>query len=332
VCEHATVGAGGDLRLVLIGAGWIVPYHLAALDRLGRTTLVGVAASRLERAAAVAEPRGAVASTDPVALIDEVRPDAAFVCVPPWRAVAIGEALVERGIPFLTEKPLAATDADGPVRLAAAIERSGLVVAVGYHLRALEGLDELRGRLATDPPRLVIGRWLDSTPAAPWWRHAATGGGQVVEQATHLYDLGRALVGEASVVGATSVHDGVPDPEDGDVADATVALLRYETGALGTFLNSRRSATPTVELELIGDAGSSRIRRLEGPAGWEISLVEGASRRRLPLGRDPYEVQDDCFLDAVVAGDPLRVLSSYGDALATDRLTRAVVAATGQPG
>lgn len=326
------MGARGDLRLVMIGAGWIVPYHLAALERLGRTTLVGVAASRLERAAAVAEPRGAVASADPIALVDEVRPDAAFVCVPPWRGVAIGEALVERGIPFLTEKPLAASDADGPVRLAAAIERSKVVVAVGYHLRALDGLDELRSRLTADPPRLVTGRWLDATPAAPWWRHVETGGGQVVEQATHLYDLGRTLVGEASVVAATSVRDEEPDPEDGDVADATVALLRYETGALGTFLNSRRSATPTVDLELIGDAGSSRIQRLEGPAGWEISFAEGASRRSLALGRDPYEVQDERFLDAVVAGDPSRVLATYGDALRTDRLTRAVVAATGQPG
>ena len=332
MCEHATVGARGDLRLVMIGAGWIVPYHLAALERLGRTTLVGVAASRLERAAAVAEPRGAVASADPIALVDEVRPDAAFVCVPPWRGVAIGEALVERGIPFLTEKPLAATDADGPVRLAAAIERSKVVVAVGYHLRALDGLDELRSRLTADPPRLVTGRWLDATPAAPWWRHVETGGGQVVEQATHLYDLGRTLVGEANVVAATSVRDEEPDPEDGDVADATVALLRYETGALGTFLNSRRSATPTVDLELIGDAGSSRIQRLEGPAGWEISFAEGASRHSLALGRDPYEVQDERFLDAVVAGDPSRVLATYGDALRTDRLTRAVVAATGQPG
>ena len=45
------------LRLGLIGAGWISSIHLEALDRLGRTTLVGVASARLERAAALAEPR-----------------------------------------------------------------------------------------------------------------------------------------------------------------------------------------------------------------------------------------------------------------------------------
>jgi hypothetical protein len=34
----------------------------------------------------------------------------------------------------------------------------------------------------------------------------------------------------------------------------------------------------------------------------------------------------------VEAGDPARPLSTYADALRTDRLTRAVVAATGAPG
>ncbi len=48
--------------------------------------------------------------------------------------------------------------------------------------------------------------------------------------------------------------------------------------------------------------------------------------------RDPYEVESEAFLDAVETGDPDRVLSTYRDALATDRLTRSVVAAAGVAG
>ena len=48
--------------------------------------------------------------------------------------------------------------------------------------------------------------------------------------------------------------------------------------------------------------------------------------------RDPYEVQAEAFLDAVEAGEPGRVLATYRDALATDRLTRSVVTATGTAG
>ena len=78
-------------------------------------------------------------------------------------------------------------------------------------------------------------------PRTAWWRRADQGGGQVVEQATHLYDLGRHLVGEAEVVDAVSIHDRPTDPPDADVADSTAAILRYETGAIGSFVNSRRS-------------------------------------------------------------------------------------------
>ena len=54
--------------------------------------------------------------------------------------------------------------------------------------------------------------------------------------------------------------------------------------------------------------------------------------RRLTNGTNPFVAQDAAFLDAVRTGDPARVFSSYADALKTDRLTRAVVAATGVGG
>src|SRR6266850_5736227 len=114
----STPDAHVGFRLALIGAGWISGIHLEALDRLGRTRLVGVASSREESARTAADPRGASAYTDVDRMLDEQRPDIAYVCVPPVAAVAVLERLVERAIPFLTEKPLAATDVDGPARIA----------------------------------------------------------------------------------------------------------------------------------------------------------------------------------------------------------------------
>jgi len=322
-----------DLKLVVIGAGWIVPFHLDALDRLGRTALVGVASARAERAAAVAEPRGAVASADPIRLLEELRPDVAYVCVPPVAAVALGEALVERGIPFLIEKPLAALDAEGPVRLERAIAERHLVVGVGYHLRGLDGIAELRRQIGERQIEFVAARWLDGTPDAAWWRRVDQGGGQVIEQATHLYDIARHLVGEAEVLGARSVRADEPADDGADVADATVALLRFDGGAIGTFSNSRRHPGATVDIEFAGPGVHAVIARVaDGPGGWEIRIRDETGARTIGPGRDPYEAQAEAFLDAVEAGDPTAVLSTYADALGTDRLTRAVVAATGERG
>src|SRR4051794_21461670 len=190
-----------------------MPMHLASFDRLDRTLLVGVASRRLDSARAVAVPRGAAAYDDIEAMLDEQRPDAVYIAVPPSAAVAACEAVVERGIPFLAEKPLAAADAAGPQRIAAAVAQKGLVAAVGYHLRALEQLAEVRARLAADAPILVTAHWQDGTPAPAWWLTEAVGGGQVIEQATHLYDLARSLVGEATVIGATSTRSDPVVPE-----------------------------------------------------------------------------------------------------------------------
>ena len=95
-------------------------------------------------------------------------------------------------IPFLTEKPLAAADADGPGpagggdRRGRPRRRRRLPPAGARH--------HGRGprRLGGPPPaQLVVARWLDATPGPAWWGRADEGGGQVIEQATHLYDLAR---------------------------------------------------------------------------------------------------------------------------------------------
>lgn len=317
----------------MIGAGWITQIHLEALDRLGRTTLVGVASKREESARAMATPRGAAGYTDIDRMLDEQRPDAAYVAVPPSEAIAVLDRLVDRRIPFLTEKPLAATDPAGPERIATEVAEHGLVAAVGYHLRALDAVAEVRDRLAANPAHLVVARWLSETPGVAWWRHEASGGGQVIEQATHFYDLARFLVGDATVIGAASTREEPVVPADADVVDATAAVLRFASGAIGSFANTRRLASAVVAIELAAADLLITIRRAgDAPGGWAVDFDDGNGIRTIPPGRDPYEAQAEVFLDAVEAREPGRVLSTYADALETDRLTRAVVAATGRGG
>lgn len=320
------------LRLGLIGAGWIAGLHLEALERLGRTQLVGVVSGTGAGAAAVAAAWGGTAYDSPEAMLDATRPDVAYVCVPPFRAVAIGELLVRRGIPFLTEKPLAAADGDGPARLAAAIEAAGLVVAVGYHLRALDFLPGVRAQLRAHPASLMVAQWLGETPPPSWWRVAAQGGGQVIEQATHLFDLARYLLGEAEVVGAASSRAPVAGRPDVDLTGETAAVLRFASGAIGSFSNTRRIASGEVSAQLASDGLLTTLSKGSLSQGdWHARFERGDGATELHARRDPYEVQAAEFLDAVEARDPTRVLSTYGDALLTDRLTRAVVASTGAP-
>ncbi len=325
----------GRPRVAVIGAGWIVPKHLEALDRLGRTELVGIMSRTTERARATLAGRSAAAYTDYVRMLDEQRPDVVYLCTPPYRTPEVCAALIERGLPFLVEKPLAARDGDAPVAIADAIDGGGLVVAVGYHWRGLDFLPEVRRRLAVRPVEMVLARWLDDTPGPDWWGRVDQGGGQVVEQATHLYDLARHLVGEATVVGAAST--AVPAAAPGrvvDVVGSTSAALAFASGAVGSFVNTRRLTPAVIELELVSADLRTTIRLAteRETLSWEVIFTEPGGVSVSANRRDPYEVQSEAFLDAVEAGDPGRVLSTYRDALATDRLTRSVVVATGVSG
>ena len=69
-----------------------------------------------------------------------------------------------------------------------------------------------------------------------------------------------------------------------------------------------------------------------GQGDWHVSFDDGTAIHAIAAESDPYELQAAAFLDAVEADDPGLLLSSYADALLTDRLTRAVVTATGMPG
>jgi predicted dehydrogenase len=324
------------IEVAFVGAGWIAGTHLAVLSRLGRTTIVGVTSSSIEHAAGTARTFGGVPYGELDRMLDETTPDAVFVCVPPFRAAKICENLIVRGIPFLTEKPLAADTATAPRRVAKAIQAAGLVTAVGYHLRGLDVLPEVRERFAATPPRMLVARWLDATPGPAWWGRRAEGGGQVIEQATHQYDLARYLLGECEVVGAVSARDESASPKGVDVVDSTAAIVRFASGAIGSFANTRRLASAVVELEFASDGllTTLRLDRTGGPTAWSARFDTGSAGgpQVVPVRRDPYAVQAEAFLDAVEARDPTRVLSSYADALKTDRLTRAVVAATGVPG
>jgi myo-inositol 2-dehydrogenase / D-chiro-inositol 1-dehydrogenase len=320
------------LRVGLVGTGWITDLHLPALERLGRTELVGVVSATPGRAESVTGHCGGMPYRRLDDMLDTQRPDVVLVCQPPHRAAQVCLELIERGIPFLTEKPLAARAEDAE-RVAAALDSRPVLAAVGYQWRALDFLSLVRERLAARPCQIVMGRWTGGMPGPSWWRHVAESGGQIVEQATHLYDLARALVGEAEVIAATSTRTARPDVPDADVDTVATAILRFEGGPIGTFTNSWIGPSGQVSFELLSDG--ARMVVLSPPGRpvptWELILDDGDAAT-VPTRRDPYEVQAERFLDAVEQDRHDLPFSTYGDALETDRLVRRVVAATGSAG
>jgi predicted dehydrogenase len=302
--------------------------------------LVGILGRREDATADAARRFGGRPYTSLEALLDRERPEAAWICLPPDQHGALELALIERGIHLFVEKPLAG-DAATPERIATALEASGLIAGVAYHWRAMDTLHEVEDVIAANPVKLLNGHWHDSLPGPAWWRDESRGGGQVVEQATHLVDLSRRLLGEATVVAATADHHQHPGHPDMTVADVSTAIVRYEAGTVGTFTATCiLGGTSAQEVRLFADGLAITVRQqgvlYEDARTKAVTATDGFTGSRLwgvtatryvPTGNDPFRDENRAFLDAIRHGDPGRLFSSYEDALRTHRLTCGIRAA-----
>jgi predicted dehydrogenase len=303
------------VKVAFAGAGGIVERHLAALASLTGVEVVGIAGRRPERVASLLDRFGGRPFSDPVAMLDQSQPDALFICLTPAAHLGLERAAIERGIPFLVEKPLA-VDWEPAAAVAADVARAGLVTAVGYQwryapsvARAFEVLQDARIALAQ-------GFWLTRTPPPAWWSRQSESGGQMVEQTTHMFDLARMFLGEAESVHALATRVPRTGHPECDVDEASLAHVRFASGAIASFASTHiLAASHKVGLHLYAENIAVEIR-----AGG-ISVDRGAGREEIETPGDATAAMDAAFLDAVAHKDPSRVRSSYADALETHRLT-----------
>jgi len=131
-------------RGAVLGLGMIGRHHARLLQSTPRATFAGAVDPGGDRFAAVRDPGLVFASAR--ALLAAGRPDFAIVAVPTEDHVAVVEELTAEAIHVLVEKPLAAT-ADEARRIMDAVQRTGVVAAVGHVERYNPALLELRRRV-----------------------------------------------------------------------------------------------------------------------------------------------------------------------------------------
>jgi predicted dehydrogenase len=303
-------------RVGLVGAGGVAQRHARVLTGFEDVELLGVTDVAPEAAAALGGAHGTRTFRD----VDELLaagPDAVYVCVPPFAHGPVEEAVIAAGVPMFVEKPVA-VDLETAERVAAMVERRGLLTAVGHHWRYLHVVEQARELLADRPIRMVSGSWLDKVPPVAWWTRRDRSGGPVVEQAAHVLDLIRVLVGEITEV--TAYGDGTPPPVDGaDIDSVTVAAARFASGAVGTLtaacvLGWKHRAG----LEILADELALTLTE----DGLVVCDADGERRYEAdPAGA--HAAVDRAFVDAVRGiGDDVRV--PYAEALGTQRLACAI--------
>jgi predicted dehydrogenase len=312
-------------RIALVGAGNVAQRHARVLSGFDDVTLVGVTDVATPAAAALADRYGA-ATCDDVAGVLALEPDAVYVCVPPFAHGAAEEAVLGAGAALFVEKPLG-VDVPTADRIGRLVAEAGVVTAVGHHWRYLAIVETAAELLAGRRIRLVNGVWWDKVPPVAWWTRRDRSGGPVVEQAAHVVDLARALVGDVTEVYAAGT--GAPPAVEGaDVDAATAATVRFASGAVGTLSSTCVLGwKERAGLEVVADGLSLFV-------GEDALVVRDDAGRRTVDG-DPEAARmavDRAFVDAVRGvGDDVRV--PYAEALRTHRVACAIAdsATSGAP-
>ena len=310
------------MNIAMIGAGSYAWEHLNVLTKEPDAKIVGHVSPTPSRREASARRWGGRAYASCAELLEHEQVDAAWITVPPNAHGGIEESLVKRGIPFFVEKPLS-TDRQTAERIAISVAERDLIVGVGYKFRASDALPEVRQALAKSPARLVLAAWHGGTPPVAWWQRQEMSGGQMIEQATHLFDLARYLIGEARVVTATADQHARPAYPEMTVADTSTALLEFGGGTKGVFTATcLLEGTSEIYLKLICE-GLLITVTLDS-----VTFEGGGERRDVKVGNDLLVTENRAFIKAVKTNEATHVLSSYGDALLTHRLCFDVLEAT----
>jgi UDP-N-acetylglucosamine 3-dehydrogenase len=151
--EAASGGARAPLRVGLAGLGSIGQNHLRLLSARADVRLVAVADPVGESLDGAVRRSGATGYADALEMLDDAQLDALVIATPTTLHAAIALAAIERGIPALVEKPLAASVEDG-FRILGLSRRRGVPIQVGHVERFNPAVREL--------DRLLRQGWLSS--------------------------------------------------------------------------------------------------------------------------------------------------------------------------
>lgn len=253
----------GSVRFGIVGMGGMGNGHarnMPGIDEAELTAVCDIAPEALKAATEAYEVPGFDNHTD---LLDSGLVDAILVATPHYFHPPIAIAAMERGIPVISEKPMAVT-VSGAEAMIKTAQRTGVIFAVMFQQRTLSVHQAAKrlieeGRLGELHRTLLIDghfrsqAYYDSAGWRATWR--GEGGGVLLNQAPHGMDIFTWLAGMPSRVIAqvnTRQHQI-------EVEDEATALLEYENGAIGYFLESVNEYPTGMRLELAGERGKLLI-------------------------------------------------------------------------
>lgn len=286
------------IKVAVIGAGHLGQYHAAKYAASSNATLVGIADTSAERAAAVAGKHGVPSFTDYRELLTLAQ--AVSIAAPAAAHCTIATDCLKAGLHVLVEKPIAVTldEADKMIALARATKR---VLQVGHVERfnpvGAELLRQVKQPLFIECHRLA--------PFKP----RGTDVSVLLDLMIHDLDLIATLAGapcaQIDACGASVLSDS---------PDIVNARLRFENGCIANITSSRVSLKVERKLRIFQRDGyfSADLGKQEILIAKKLQGDPPISVEQKKLAGDALEAEIESFLEAVRTGGEAAVTGEAG--------------------
>jgi predicted dehydrogenase len=284
VASAAPVPRHGHVNVALVGVGAFArAVHIPNLRRDSRVRIVSVAARTGITAQAVARDCGAaLATTD---WREALRSPAQAVIIATRHNLHADQVIgaLEAGRHVFVEKPMALGIEDCQ-RIVEAQLRADRIVIVGFNRRFAPAVEHARGALTgMRGPRNVVIRVNAGRLSPEHWTYGPEGGGRLLGEGCHFFDLARFLVGaEPILVSASSSSGGPFAVEDHDNVNATIEFADGSVGSV-IYATAGSSGSSKERLEIYGDGASVIVDdytacSVNGITGWTSKRFPGVDK------------------------------------------------------
>ncbi len=307
------------LNIGFIGCGGIAQVHLNNLKQMSGVEVVALCDVNVERAKEEAlRWTNAKAFSDVNDMLDAHVLDAVYLCLPPLAHGFAEDAVIERGIPFLVEKPLGLSKEQTLGTLNKIKQKKfnhGGWLSLALSGGCTAGKENPRPANGWNVTRILDGRDADGSMVAKNRRI----GRAVCRAIDHIVDLLRYLCGEITEVYACYGEGIIQQRVEGaTIADVGTINFKLKNGSVANISNT--CVLPFVErigLELYTDKGLLKITT----SG--LQEKDRAGTRDYEAIADPFLTEDQAFIEAVRTSNPTSIKSDYEDAAKTLLVTLA---------
>ena len=265
-----------------------------------------------------------------------------FVCMPPGAHSGQAEKAARRGVHLMLEKPIALT-IDRAESIRAAVREKSVVCQIGHHFRHTGPVRKLKQMLidgTAGRPLMLQARFYLNGLFPAWWRDPQMGGGQLIEQSIHLYDLARHVFGDAIAVAGFADKLAHERFDDYRVDDASASVIRFRNGGIASIsaCNLWEPASGSVTFDIMCE---KLLARFSSPT--EAEFVYHGGRKSEEVRRDKIEIQRETirsdghyaelarnFIAAIRGEEPTR--STIDDGVEGLRLVLAVASSSAAGG